>query len=417
MVLFYLVAGALALAVAAALAWPLIGGAGGTASRDARDAELYRDQLDEIDRDLARGAITEAEAEGARAEVSRRLLAAAGRAEASRGLAAAPRGFSTLAAGLAVVGAPAVALIVYLGQGAPGLPDRPLAGRSPGETQQGAPTRLTQTEAEELAPAEAPAGRPSEVPAELQEYAALIERLEKVMESREGDAQGLELLANGYMRLGRYSEAWRAYHELIDALGERAKAEHYAAMAESMVLAAGGYVSPDAERALDTALERAPELPVARYYDALAMAQAGQIDRAIDVWEKLKGETPPDAPWMAFLDRTIAEARALRDGAPAAAESGAAAGGPGAAEMAAAEALSPEERQAMIEGMVARLEDRLTTEGGEPEEWLRLMRAYVQLDRPGDAERVASLGIAAFGSSSEADFLREQALLMGLDPE
>ena len=417
MVLFYLVAGALALVVAVSLARPLLGGAGRAASRDASDAELYRDQLDEIDRDLARGAITAAEAEGARAEVSRRLLAAAGRAEASRGLSAAPRGFSTLAAGLAVVGAPAVALVVYLGQGAPGLPDRPLAGRSAEETEQGVQTRLSQSEAEALAPAGEPSGEPSELPPELQEYANLIERLEKVMENRGGDAQGLELLANGYLRLGRHGEAWRTYRELIDTLGVRAKAEHYAAMAEAMVMAAGGYVSPEAEAALETALERAPDLPVARYYHALAMAQAGQVDRAIAAWEKLKGETPQDAPWIDYLDRTIAEARALRGGAPGAADGSAPAGGPSAADMAAAEAMSPEERQAMIEGMVAGLEDRLTTEGGEPEEWVRLMRAYVQLDRPADAERIAELGIAAFGNDSAADFVREQALLMGLNPE
>jgi cytochrome c-type biogenesis protein CcmH len=76
--------------------------------------------------------------------------------------------------------------------------------------------------------------------------------------------------------------------------------------------------------------------------------------------------------------------------------------------------MSPEERQAMIEGMVARLEDRLTSDGGTPEEWLRLINAYVQLGRRDDATRVARLGIASFGDGSEAGFLREQALLMGV---
>ncbi len=271
-----------------------------------------------------------------------------------------------------------------------------------------------------MAPAEAAAPADSAGPEGIDEYAALIGRLEKVMQERPGDARGLELLANGYMQLGRHAEAWRAYRELIGALGDGARAGHYAAMAEAMVLAAGGYVSPEAEQALDEALAREPGLPVARYYDALAMAQGGRLEQAIAVWEELKRETPPDAPWLGFLDRTLAEARALRDGGgqvAAGAAGGAAGGGPSAAEIAAAEAMSPEERQAMIEGMVARLEERLTTEGGEPEEWVRLMRALMQLDRPEEAERVASMGIAAFGSGSEAGFVREQALLMGLDPE
>ena len=66
---------------------------------------------------------------------------------------------------------------------------------------------------------------------------------------------------------------------------------------------------------------------------------------------------------------------------------------------------------------MAQLEDRLTTQGGEVEEWLRLMNAYTQLDRRDDAARIARLGIAAFGSGTEADFLREQALVMGIFSE
>ena len=71
----------------------------------------------------------------------------------------------------------------------------------------------------------------------------------------------------------------------------------------------------------------------------------------------------------------------------------------------------------MIAGMVARLDQRLTTEGGEVEEWLRLMNAYARLGQRDDAARIARLGIAAFGSSTEAGFLREQALVMGLFDE
>ncbi len=246
----------------------------------------------------------------------------------------------------------------------------------------------------------------------MQQYTELIERLESVLEERPNDRRGLEMLANGYGRLGRHDDAWRAWRRLIEAAGQggddAAEAEHYGRMAEAMVMATEGYVSPEAEAALDEALARKPELGVARFYDALAMAQAGRLDQAIAVWERLQDETPPDAPRHAFLERTLAEARALRDGGPS---------GPGREEIAAAEEMSPADREAMIEGMVTGLEQRLTSEGGEPEEWVRLMNAYVQLDRPEDAERIAELGIESFGSSSAADFVREQALLMGLEPE
>ncbi len=242
---------------------------------------------------------------------------------------------------------------------------------------------------------------------EQQEYAGLMARLETLLEQRPDDAQGLQLLATGYMRLERYADSWRAYERLIAVVGDEAGAGLYASMAEALVQAAGGYVSPEAERAIGEALARDETLAVARYYAGLMMVQSGRIGEAITVWERLKAETPADAPWLEFLDGMLAEAKALRDGSP----------GPSAADIEAAGALSPDQRQAMIEGMVARLEERLTSEGGEAEEWLRLMNAYARLGRRDDAARIARLGIAAFGTSTEAGFLREQALVMGLIAE
>lgn len=400
MVLFYAVAGALALATALMLIRPLLAGRGGAQARGVGDARLYRDQLHEIERDLARGAIGPGEADGARAEVSRRLIAAAGRAETATALGPAPRRHSRLLAGIALAGAPALALALYLAIGMPGQPDTPLAGR---ETITAA--RPSQAEAE----AAYDPGPALPLTDEQQEYAGLMARLETLLEQRPNDAKGLELLAAGYMRLERYGDAWRAYERLIAVVGDQAGAGLYATMAEAMVQAAGGYVSPEAERAIGAALARDETLLVARYYAGLAMAQSGRIDEAIAVWERLKAEAPADAPWLEFLDAVLAEAKAVRDGMPAP--------GPSAAEIEAAAALSPEERAEMIAGMVARLEARLTSEGGAAEEWLRLMTAYAELGRRDDAARIARLGIAAFSSGAEAGFLREQALLMGLIDE
>jgi cytochrome c-type biogenesis protein CcmH len=216
------------------------------------------------------------------------------------------------------------------------------------------------------------------------------------------------------MRLGRYGEAWRAYEKLAVVTGDPAEAELHASMAEAMVLAAGGYVSPEAERALNQALARDPALAMARYYRGLLMAQNGRIDEAIATWKTLRAEAPEGAAWRNFLDSVLAEA-ASQNGASEGASDGLA--GPSSADIEAAGALSKEERQEMIATMVARLDARLTTEGGEVEEWLRLMNAYAQLGQRDEAARIARLGIAAFGSSSEAGFLREQALVMGLFDE
>ena len=397
MVLFYGLAGGLALVTALVLIRPLIAGSGAAEARGAREARLYRDQLDEVERDLARGTIGAGEAAGARAEVSRRLIAAAGRAGTAVASGPAPRRHSRLLAGIVLIGAPAFAIAIYLANGMPGQPDTPLAGRTAIEA-----ARPSQAEAEAAYSPDLTLPLTTE-----QEFAGLIARLETLLVQRPDDARGLELLANGYLRLERHADAWRAYERLITAVGDEAGAGLYAAMAEAMVQAAGGYVSPEAERAIGAALARDETLPLARYYAGLAMAQNGRIGEAVAVWERLQAETPAEVPWREFLDRMLAEAKALGDGRR----------GPSAADIEAAAALSPEQRQAMIEGMVAQLEERLTSEGGAAEEWLRLMNAYARLGRRDDATRIARLGIAAHGGSSEAGFLREQALVMGLFDE
>jgi len=80
MILWFAFALMTAAAIAAVL-WPLSrpgAGPGGS------DTEVYRDQLDEIRRDQSAGLIGEAEAEAAKVEVSRRLIAAADAAAAEK---------------------------------------------------------------------------------------------------------------------------------------------------------------------------------------------------------------------------------------------------------------------------------------------------------------------------------------------
>src|ERR1700730_4460045 len=57
-----------------AVLWPL--GRGGRPQDDAGETAVYKDQLTEIDRDVAAGLIGSSEAEAARVEITRRLLGA-----------------------------------------------------------------------------------------------------------------------------------------------------------------------------------------------------------------------------------------------------------------------------------------------------------------------------------------------------
>ncbi len=116
-----------------AVLWPL--GRRGQPQKDGSEAAVYKDQLTEIDRDVAAGLIGPPEAEAARVEISRRLLAAADN-QRDPPLASSVSSRRS-AAILALVGLPIVAVALYLPLGSPRLGDFPLAQRSraPGVTQ------------------------------------------------------------------------------------------------------------------------------------------------------------------------------------------------------------------------------------------------------------------------------------------
>jgi cytochrome c-type biogenesis protein CcmH len=374
--------------------------------RASYDMQIYRDQLREIEADLARGVLTEAEAQPTRAEISRRLLAAADAEVVEAAAERAPAAVSRIAA-LGVLAA-AVALTGWLyGRiGAPGLPDLPLATRMErmAEARANRPSQaeveaiLASTPEDQLPPRLAP-------PPISPEDMAMVERLVQAMADRPDDLQGQRLLAGSMATLGRWAEARAAQERVVVLLGAEATADDYVAWAEFMILSVNGYVSPEAESALSRALALDPANPLGRYYSGLASLQGGRADLAWRLWNGLLEEGPPDAPWIPAIEAEIDEVARLagmppRDAGP----------GPTAAEVEAAQAMSPEERQAMIEGMVAQLGARLASEGGPAEDWARLIRALGVLGRTGEASSIWGEARVAFeGDAAALDALRAAA--------
>ncbi len=84
----FVILGLMTMAAMAMLVLPLVLRHGATASRAEYDMEIYRDQLDEIERDVERGVIDADERTSARTEIERRMLAAA---DHSPGMAIATR--------------------------------------------------------------------------------------------------------------------------------------------------------------------------------------------------------------------------------------------------------------------------------------------------------------------------------------
>lgn len=383
---------ALTLAAAGLLVQALRRGAALSEGAQDYDVQVYRDQLAEVDRDLARGVLEPEDAERARTEISRRILAAdAGRAALGSG----PRGGVTwLAAGFAVLVIAVGGYATYLTLGAPGYGDFSLKARVEAAAELRA-NRPSQAEAE----AEAPAVPPS-TDARL---VGLVAQLRDVLRARPDDLEGHQLLVRYEGALGNYAAAYAAQERVIALKGADALAADYGALAELMILAAAGRVTPEADVPLQQALARDPDLSSARYYTGLMHLQTGRPDLTFRLWAQLLEEGPEEAPWIAPIRAQILDLAQLA-GVRYTPPSADAPRGPSQADIAAAADLTPQERMEMIRGMVDRLSTKLATDGGTAQEWAQLLRSLVVIGDVDQAERVWENAKEVFGEDS-ADIL------------
>ena len=356
-----------------------------------RAMKVYRDQISEVDRDLERGTLGQAEAERLRLEISRRILDLdrdrAGRAAGQP----APTPMRYVAVG-SVVFAVLGAGLIYLTYGAPGYRDMPLVERH-ADAAEIRRNRARQAELEAQYAAAFPDGPEFEGQAELE---PMVQQLREALATRPLDQTGLALLAQNEARLGNHRAAIEAQEQLIALRAEAAQAEDFAFLLDLKAVGAGGFVSPEAEEVIEQILRRDPRNGVALYYSGRMYAQTGRPDMTFRIWRRLHDISPGDAPWMPEIRAALPELARISGEpryqlpprpAPAGAERG-----PSAEDLAAMEDLPVEEQAEMIEGMVASLSARLGNEGGSAEEWAQLIRALSVLDR-GD-EAVAILGEA-----------------------
>lgn len=378
--------------------------------RDAQDisfdVQVYRDQLKEIERDLARGVLSAEDAERVRVEVSRRLLdadKATAQENVDAGALWVPIAFGvtvTLAGG-----------ILYVLLGWPGYGDQPLKARvTAAETR--LETRPSQAafEAENVPPYVAPLGADPD-------FLALVDKLRQAVRENPNDIEGQMLLARNESGLGNFPAAHRAFARVIELRGAAAGAADYAVYLDMLVTAAIGYVSPEAEAVALRILQLEPKNGTARYYLGLMYMQHARPDLALPIWDGLLRESTMDEPWtqaiLAQIEQVVRDAGAVRYQVPQIA--GAATPGlpgPSQDDIEAAGEMEAEDRQAMIRGMVEGLAERLATEGGSPDEWARLVNALGVL---GETDRARAIwaeaqtvfaenpqGLAAIRSAAQA---------------
>ena len=399
---FYLSAGAMVVMVAVVLLQALRRAGTEAAPTGAEDLIIYRDQLAEVDRDLARGVLPPEEAGRLRIEVQRRIL------ESGRSQPDAPyrKASHPALSGSAVVLAVILSGVIYLSLGAPGYPDLPIAERianSDVEYQ----NRPSQDTLEAALPAFTPPSDVDKITLDI------VEQLRAAVAKNPEALQGQIYLAQQEANLGNYSAARIAQDAVIRLKGAQANADDYANLGVIMVYAAQGIVSPQAEAAFTEALTRTPTHPAARFYLGLMAAQVGRPDKTFPLWKALLDEGPDTAPWIPEITQNlqqIADAAGIRYQAPQAK-------GPTAGDMADAAQMSAEDRQTMIEGMVSGLEGRLLADGGPIEDWIKVINALGVLNAPDRAKAAYAKAQADFaGQPGELSALKAAATAAGIAP-
>nr|WP_176024415.1 c-type cytochrome biogenesis protein CcmI [Brucella pseudintermedia] len=370
---FWLIAALLTLAATLVVLLPLTRRKQAFLPAEKNDLEVYRDQLREVEADAARGMIDPQSAEQARIEISRRIL----NAEKSAREAAEAAGKTApgrLLAFLAVLAVPLVAWGVYPLFGKPDMPSMPLAERLSASADRGSVDEL-------------------------------VARAEAHLAQNPDDVRGWDVLAPIYLRLGRAADAVNAYRSSIRIAGDNFP--RVLGLGEALATASGGTVTAEAEGFFRKAADLEPNDVRPQFYLAQGEMQDGRMDLAANRLQAFLDKAPADAPWRGQIEQAIAR---LRD--PAAVQQQPK--GPTADDVDAASSMSPEDRQAMIEGMVQRLDESLRQNSGDVEGWKRLVRSYMILNRRDAALDALNRGMTALEGESRSN-LESFAAGLGLD--
>ncbi len=385
--IFWLIAALMTVAALAMVLVPLVRSHRLAPRRVEFDLAIYRDQLHELESDRARDLVGEDQSEAARLEIQRRMLAASNKDSHQAPpaeTAVSTRPWLMMAAiGIAI---PALALVLYLVWGSPGMPDQPFSGVA----QDGGGVA-----GEDMAG---------------QSIEAVIANLAKRLEQDPNNLQDWVLLGRSLIAIERYAEAVQALRTAAKLSGD--DPDIASSMAEAMVFAAGEMVTPEAQAAFESVLTLRADDAAAQYYLGMALAQKGRPAEALKMWRKLASETPSDAPWrqdlVTLMQRAAEESGVELGEIPAAPAlvTESAAPGPSQEDMAAAADMTPEERQEMISSMIARLAERLKDEPDNLAGWQRLANAYRVLgenEKAEEAERRIAQLEGGLGGGSVAE--------------
>lgn len=412
---------------AVAVAAPFLRQKGGAVAPESKELDVYRDQLKEIEREEKAGLIRPSESVEARKEIARRLLAAEQLAKPKDD--AKPSGDRTYAA-IGVAGVVAIgSTILYANMGWPDLPGQPSANRTASAV---APSIKAvedvatggQDGVANTAPAEVAGGQAKQPVGTVDD---MIGRLVKRLETDTNNPDGWRMLGWAYFSQDRFADSAAAYARAIEqnpSLGSLKTAR-----GEALVRAAGGTVNDDALALFIEATKQDAKDPRARYFTGLKKEQSGDRSAALDDWIGILNETSPSEPWAADLrQRTESLASELKvdistrltaaatpptaaarggvldaiqtpgqtPGADAQPPAPAAEKGPTAEDVKKSQDMAPQDRTAMIRGMVDSLQTRLEKSPRDADGWIKLIRSRKVLGEDDAAKSALAKAVAAF---------------------
>lgn len=240
----------------------------------------------------------------------------------------------------------------------------------------------------------------------LPDVDTMIDRLAKRLEASPNDAEGWRMLGWSYFETRKYPEAVTAYAKAV-ALAPR-DAGFQSAYGEAQVKVAGDVVTPAAEKAFRAALAADSRDERARMYLARLRQAGGDPTGAINDLFAILATAAPDsraAPAVRAEIRRIASASGVDiSGRLPPEPEPATVAGPTASDVAAAQQLPAEDQQAMIGGMVGRLEARLAASPRDVDGWIMLMRSRKTLgqDDLARAARDKALGVFSDDAAAKA---------------
>jgi cytochrome c-type biogenesis protein CcmH len=361
-------------AAAVAVSIPLIRRYETSGKTTTRGLDIYRDQIKEVQTDLDAGTIAVVDAEQAKSEIQRRLVAAARDVETSRPLTPAWRGLALAStAGFLILGS--VNLYAYLGS--PSLPAAPV--QTPVAKTE---TQPAQAVAAEQQAAQAPAaGGPGQV-------TDMIQKLALRLKANPNDAEGWRMLGWSYFNIQDYTQSAAAYGKALAI--DPNNIEYKSALAEAMVQTTEGMVTPEAQKLIADVLAKDPKDLRGRFYDALAREQAGDQTGALDRWLALLADAPADAGWREDVRIRVEKLGkdTNRDVSAALA--------PVESNTLAKQPLAADEKNAMLEGMIAKLAQKLVDNPKDRDGWAMMIRSLTVKGDKAGAEKALQDALAIF---------------------